>query len=512
MNSALIHKSHHVPAVQQRRLLQKEKKKRCASSQILNIDPLPSLSRVYAQVAQEERQQLIVETRLPSVDAVAFLTKSFSKFNNNRKSTRKKSLKPKTSNNMQHMEKTEGNNTVPITRSTNEQYAQLISMLNLDKSHASTANFVGTANFAAIIQHDEPKFYTQAITDVHWRAAMQQELEALEQNHSWTLEPLPPRKKPIGSKWVYKIKYHSDGIIERYKAHLVVKVAKSWELHQLNVHNAFLHGDLDEEVYMTPPPRYLSSADNSNTSLFTHSQGTSFTALLVYVDDVIIASNNSAHTKALKDYLDVWFHIKDLGPLKYFLGLGVARFPDGIVLSQCKYALDILHEVSLLGSKPFTFPMEQNHKLALDDNRGAYLAIRVLRYLKSAPGQGIFLPSKSDLQLHAYSCEIIWLRTLLHDLMVPISSSAHLYCDDHATIHIAANLIILIFYSGTPLGFPSVSAFDFYLLSSQELNVVLCSNGQEHVDEDGDDDDIHIEDCNGADDDSIDEEEEENSD
>ena len=330
---------------------------------------------------------------------------------------------------------------------------------------------------------------------------------------------------------------------------LAVAVAKSWELHQLDVHNAFLHGDLDEEVYMTPPPGYLSSTDNrvchlrkslyglkqasrqwfakfsnaiiqfgftqskADTSLFIHYQGTTFTALLVYVDDVIIASNNSAHTKALKAYLDAWFHIKDLGPLKYFLGLEVARSPDGIVLSQRKYALDILQEAGLLGSKPSAFPMEQNHKLALDNSvilnnpeayrrligRLIYLtitrpdicysfhilsqfmhqprhghweaAIRVLRYLKSAPGQGIFLPSKSDLQLHAYcdsdwascpitgyfitlgsspiswktkkqtivsrssaeaeyrsmantACELIWLRTLLRDLMVPISSSA----------------------------------------------------------------------------------------
>jgi len=107
---------------------------------------------------------------------------------------------------------------------------------------------------------------------------MKVELKALTDNHTWDLVPLPSHRKPIGCKWVYKIKYRIDGSIERYKARLVAKgftqregfdyletfspVAKDvtvrsllavaaineWHLHQMDVHNAFLHGDLDEEI------------------------------------------------------------------------------------------------------------------------------------------------------------------------------------------------------------------------------------------------------------------------
>ena len=116
-----------------------------------------------------------------------------------------------------------------------------------------------------------------------WQAAMVAEIAALEANNTWTLTPLPVSKKPIGCKWVYKIKYKVDGSIERYKARLVAKgftqkegvdyfetfspiammvfvkvllvveAIKGWFLSQLDVNNAFLYGDLDEEVYMALP-------------------------------------------------------------------------------------------------------------------------------------------------------------------------------------------------------------------------------------------------------------------
>lgn len=330
------------------------------------------------------------------------------------------------------------------------------------------------------------------------------------------MEPLPPGKRAIDSKWVYKVKYRPDGSIECYKARLVAKgytqiegvdfhetfapVAKlvtvrcllalasiqQWELHQLDVNNAFLHGDLEEEVYMKIPQGFAKQGEqrvcrlrkslyglrqasrnwyhkfttslldigfrqsDADHSLFIYSHtGGSIIAALIYVDDVIITGTNSARISQLKRYLDAKFHIKDLGNLKYFLGIEVARSPTGIALSQRKYVLDILTESGLTGCKPVTFPMERQHKLSLDSGdlctdpgqyrrlvgRLLYLTItrpdisyavhilsqfmhaprqphldaahRVLRYLKGNPGQRILLPSDVSLSLQAY-CDADW--------------------------------------------------------------------------------------------------------
>ncbi|KAM2495642.1 hypothetical protein ACFX1W_035605 [Malus domestica] len=137
---------------------------------------------------------------------------------------------------------------------------------------------------AHITQHVEPRSYKEAAHFPHWQAAMASELEALEANRTWSLTHLPRGKTPIGCRWVYKIKHRSDGSLERYKACLVAKgytqlegvdfhdtfsptakmvmvrcllalaASRQWSLHQLDVNNVFLHGDLHEEIYMTPPP------------------------------------------------------------------------------------------------------------------------------------------------------------------------------------------------------------------------------------------------------------------
>ena len=143
------------------------------------------------------------------------------------------------------------------------------------------------------------------------------------------------------------------------------------------------------------------------------------------------------------------FHIKDLGPLKYFLGIDVARSPQGLFPRQRKYALEIIEECGLLGSKSVGFPMEANYKLALPDRpvikdptryrrlvgRLIYLTItrpelcyavhilsqfmqapkeahmeaarRVLQYLKGNPGQGLLLKVTPDLNVSAF-CDSDW--------------------------------------------------------------------------------------------------------
>lgn len=382
--------------------------------------------------------------------------------------------------------------------------------VNCERFSARHRNFL-----AAVTAGLEPKNFKEAMKYSGWRDAMSKEIRALEDNKTWVMETLPPGKKALGSQWIYKIKYRSDGSIERLKARLVIfgnhqvegidynetfapvakmvtvriflaiAAVKRWEVHQMDVHNAFLHGDLSEEVYMKVPPGFkitnpdmvcrlkkslyglkqaprcwfakLSTAlknygfvqSYSDYSLFVLCKGRTQLNVLVYVDDLIIAGNDKISLTIFKNYLGRCFHMKDLGVLKYFLGLEVARNPEGIFLCQRKYTLDIISETGLLGARPATFPMEQNHNLGLA--YGAFLAdpapyrrlvgrliylsvtrpdlaysvhilsqfmqqprdahweaaLRVVRYLKKSPGQGILLHADSDLSLKGW-CDSDW--------------------------------------------------------------------------------------------------------
>jgi len=181
-------------------------------------------------------------------------------------------------------------------------------------------------------------------------------------------------------------------------------------------------------------------------SLFTKQSATgAFTTILVYVDDMILTGNDAQEIALVKSQLDHLFKIKDLGQLKFFLGLEVARSRKGIFLNQKKYTLELLEVAGLLGCKPSNTPMDPQIKLhskespLLEDismyrrlivqliyltntrpdicfvvnhlsqflsapTMAYYQApLRILHYLKVNPGRGLFFPSDSPLQLKGFS-------------------------------------------------------------------------------------------------------------
>ncbi|XP_061375946.1 uncharacterized mitochondrial protein AtMg00810-like [Gastrolobium bilobum] len=105
----------------------------------------------------------------------------------------------------------------------------------------------------------------------------------------------------------------------------------------------------------------------SDHSLFIKHYASFFIALIVYVDDILIASNNISEVQLLTNILDNKFKLKNLGPVKYFLGLEVARSSKGITICQHQYALHILQDAGLTGCKPKSTPMEVNLKLSSQD-------------------------------------------------------------------------------------------------------------------------------------------------
>ena len=100
-------------------------------------------------------------------------------------------------------------------------------------------------------------------------------------------------------------------------------------------------------------------------SLFYKRDRDNITLLLVYVDDMIVTGNNANEIEKLKSYLTKEFEMKDLGALKYFLGIEVSRSKQGIFLSQRKYILDLLAETGNSACEPASIPIEVNHGLSI---------------------------------------------------------------------------------------------------------------------------------------------------
>lgn len=142
-------------------------------------------------------------------------------------------------------------------------------------------------NAMMMVTENDPVSFGEAVKNKKWRDAMSAEIESIERNQTWELTVLPKGVKPIGVKWVFKTKLNEDGDVEKFKARLVAKgyaqrhgvdytevfapVARldtirvilavaaqfSWEVFQLDVKSAFLHGELKEEVFVQQPEGFI---------------------------------------------------------------------------------------------------------------------------------------------------------------------------------------------------------------------------------------------------------------
>jgi histone deacetylase 1/2 len=290
----------------------------------------------------------------------------------------------------------------------------------------------GTVTYTAACASDtEPTSVSAALLNPKWKEAMDAEFSALQRNQTWRLVPAQKGLNIIDSRWVYKVKRKPDGSVDRFKARLVAKgfkqrhgidyddtyspvikpttirvilslaVMQGWQMRQLDVDNAFLHGHLEEDVYMVQPAGYVDSRfphhvcklekslyglkqaprawfarlssrlqelgfipSKADVSLFVYKHDSITIYMLVYVDDIIVVSSTAKAADHLLAKLRQTFPVKDLGHLGYFLGIEVKHQRSSLHLSQQKYISDLLARTNMTEAKTVSTPMAVSDKLS----------------------------------------------------------------------------------------------------------------------------------------------------
>ncbi|XP_019168035.1 PREDICTED: uncharacterized protein LOC109163785 [Ipomoea nil] len=296
----------------------------------------------------------------------------------------------------------------------------------------------------------------------------------------------------VGCKWVFRTKRKADGTIERHKARLVAKgfnqvagqdffetfspvvkpttvrlllslaISRGWVIRQLDVHNAFLNGNLAETVYMRQPPGYEDqsrpddvcllqrslyglkqaprawfnrlhaflvsvgfSPSKNDVSLFIYTRASICLYLLVYVDDILVMGSDASCVTRLLTDLASEFKIRDMGAPSFFLGIETVSKDGGLFLSQQRYMRDILSRAGMVDCKPLATPYRSlagalqyltvtrpdlsfavnrvcQHMHSPTTEHWAMLK-RVLRYVKGTLHFGLFIRPSSSVAVHAFS-------------------------------------------------------------------------------------------------------------
>nr|GEX59022.1 ribonuclease H-like domain-containing protein [Tanacetum cinerariifolium] len=233
--------------------------------------------------------------------------------------------------------------------------------------------------------------------------------------------------------WIFRHKYLANGTLSRYKAHLVAHdstqlegvdvdetfsplvklgtihtvlslvVSRHWSIHQLDVKNAFLHGDLSETVYMHQPPGFWDSKypdhvcllerslyrlkqaprawfqrfasyitrvgfqfSRCDSYVFIYRHEIDIAYLLLYVDDIMLTASSKPLLQRIIASLHQEFSMTDLDALNYFWGISVTRDSSGMFLSQKKYAVEILEKAYMVNCNSSRTPVDSESKLGAD--------------------------------------------------------------------------------------------------------------------------------------------------
>ncbi|KAK4386183.1 Retrovirus-related Pol polyprotein from transposon RE2 [Sesamum angolense] len=267
---------------------------------------------------------------------------------------------------------------------------------------------------------------------------------------------LPQGKNVIGCRWIYKIKLRPDGTIERCKARLVAKGFSQVEGIDYNdcfapvaktvtVRLFWLWQQEEDGLYiiwMSIMPssmalwmKYIYGCTRRLQNPTRTGSGLQLIALLVYVDDILVTAPTEILIQEIKGYFDRLFSIKDLGPAKYFLGLELARSPQGLIATQNKLKFGTESGGALQDPDWAACPLSK-------------ITHRILYILGISPvswktkKQTTVARSSAEAEyrsMAATTCEITWVTNLLQDLGVRIDTPVPFFCDNKAALHITAN-------------------------------------------------------------------------
>ncbi|GKB93786.1 ribonuclease H-like domain-containing protein [Tanacetum coccineum] len=302
-----------------------------------------------------------------------------------------------------------------------------------------------------------PKSYRDAFNDPNWQNAMCDEYNALIKNKTWTLVPRPTDTNIVRCMWLFLHRYLADGTLSRYKARLVANgstllaASRHWLIHQLDVKNAFLHGDLSDTVYMHQTPGFRDSMHPD------YRMDTAY--LLLYVDDIVLTASFETLLQWIIASLHQEFSIMDLGSLNYFLGISVTWDSSGMFLSQRKYVVEILDKAHMVNCNPNQTPIDTESKLGDDGDpvsnltlyqslvdvgwagcpttrrstSGYYVSLGNNLLSWSSKRQSTLSHSSTEAEYRGVAnvvVETCWLRNLLRELHTPLSSATLVYYDN----------------------------------------------------------------------------------